>query len=107
MRRKDGPGPGGRPGRRKDDLGHRWTDGGVERAVIKIVRRLSPGFARKRINRKTRLYSDLGWDEWYVLRVVKPIRVTLHETLEDRALLNLRTVGDLVRAVWDGMESVG
>jgi hypothetical protein len=92
--------------RRKDDRGHRWTDGGVERAVIKIVRRLSPGFARKRITRKTRLHTDLGWDEWYVLRVAKPIRATLHETLEDRVVLTLKTVGDLVRCVWDGMEAV-
>ena len=29
---------------RKDDRGHRWTDLGVQRAVIRIVRRLSPGF---------------------------------------------------------------
>jgi hypothetical protein len=92
--------------RRKDDRGHRWTDRGVERAVIKIVRHLSPGFARKRITKKTRLHTDLGWDEWYVLRVVRPIRATLHENLEDRVVLTLRTVGDLVRCVWDGMEPV-
>jgi hypothetical protein len=76
----------------------------VERAVIRIVRRLSPGFARKKITRKTRLHDDLGWDEWYPLRVVKPIRRTLHETLEDRAVLALRTVGELVARVWDAME---
>jgi hypothetical protein len=92
--------------RRKDDLGHRWTAGGVERAVIKIVRRLSPGWARRRITRKTRLHTDLGWDEWYVLRVVRPIRATVHESLEDRVVLTLKTVGDLVRCVWDGMEAV-
>jgi hypothetical protein len=92
--------------RRKDERGHRWTDRGVERAVIRIVRRLSPGFARKRITKKTRLHTDLGWDEWYVLRVVKPIRATLHQTLEDRAVLKIRTVGDLVRLVWDGMKAV-
>jgi hypothetical protein len=78
----------------------------VERAVIKVVRRLSPGFARKRITKQTRLHTDLGWDEWYVLRIVKPIRAMLHETLDDRTVLTLKTVGDLVRCVWDGMESV-
>ncbi len=90
--------------RRTDDLGHRWTAGGVERAVIRIVRRLSPGFARRPIRRKTRLHQDLGWDEWYVLRVAKPIRAQLHETLEDRVVLRLRTVGDLVDRVWNAME---
>ena len=90
--------------RRKDDLGHFWTDRGVERAVIRIVRHLSPGFARKRITKKTRLHQDLGWDEWYVLRVVKPIRTTLHVQLEDRVVLELKTVGDLVGRVWGSME---
>lgn len=89
---------------RKDDRGHRWTDQGVERAVIRIVRRLSPGFGRRKITRKTRLHTDLGWDDWYVLRVVKPVRATLHETLEDRVVLALRTVGDLVSYVWNKME---
>ncbi len=90
--------------RRKDDRGHRWTERGVERAVIKIVRDLSPGWARKPIARRTRLHTDLGWDDWYVLRVTRPVRLRLHETLEDRLLLRLRTVGDLVRCVWDSME---
>jgi hypothetical protein len=89
---------------RKDDRGHRWTDKGVERALIGIVRRLSPGFGRRKITRKTRLHTDLGWDDWYVLRVVKPVRATLHETLEDRVVLALRTVGDLVSYVWNKME---
>lgn len=90
--------------RRKDDRGHTWTDRGVERAVIKIVRDLSPGFARKRITKKTRLHKDLGWDEWYVLRVVKPVRAALHERLEDRVVLTLKSVGDLVGCVWNSME---
>jgi hypothetical protein len=90
--------------KRKDDRGHLWSDRGVERAVIRIVRRLSPGFARKRITKKTRLQADLGWDAWYALRVVKPIRSTLHEKLEDRVVLGLRTVGDLVGYVWNKME---
>lgn len=89
--------------RRKDERGHRWTDGGVERAVIRIVRRLSPGWARRKIARRTRLHADLGWDEWYVLRVAKPIRLLLHVTPDDRALLRLRTVGELVALVWSRM----
>jgi len=88
---------------RKDERGHRWTDRGVERAVIRIVRRLSPGFGRRRITRKTRLHTDLGWDDWYVLRVVRPIRRTLHATLDDRLVLAAKSVGDLVSAVWNRM----
>lgn len=89
--------------RRKDDRGHRWTDRGVERAVIRIVRRLSPGWARRKLTRRTRLHTDLGWDEWYVLRLARPVRATLHVTLEDRALLAVRTVGDVVAGVWNRM----
>ncbi len=89
--------------RRKDDRGHRWTDTGVERAVIRLVRRLSPGWARRKITRRTRLHTDLGWDDWYVLRLAKPVRATLHVTLDDRALLALRTVGDVVAGVWNRM----
>ncbi|HTT68670.1 MAG TPA: hypothetical protein VMF70_11615 [Gemmatimonadales bacterium] len=89
--------------RRKDERGHWWTDGGVERAVIRIVRGLSPGWARRKIGRKTRLHADLGWDEWYVLRAAKPIRNVVHVVVDDRALLDLRTVGDLVGSVWSRM----
>ncbi len=90
--------------KRRDDRGHLWTDRGVERAVIRIVRRLSPGFSRKKITRKTRLQRDLGWDEWYALRVIKPVHAKLHERLEDRAVLRLKSVGDLVGCVWGRME---
>ncbi len=90
----------------RDERGHLWTDRGVERAVIRIVRRLAPGFARRPIGRKTRLHTDLGWDAWYVLRVVKPIRTRIHQSLEDRVVLRLRTVGDLGRYVWSRMEAV-
>ncbi len=72
--------------------------------MIRIVRRLSPGFARRRITRRTRLHQDLGWDEWYALRVVAPIRRTLHEEIEDRLVLRSRTVGELVALVWGALE---
>ena len=89
--------------RRKDDRGHRWTDTGVERAVIRIVRHLSPGWARRKITRRTRLHADLGWDDWYPLRLARPIRTTLHVRPDDRTLLALRTVGDVVADVWGRM----
>jgi hypothetical protein len=89
--------------RRKDDRGHRWTDAGVERAVIRIVRRLSPGWARRKITRRTRLHTDLGWDDWYVLRLAGPVRTTLHVSLDDRALLALKTVGEVAAGVWNRM----
>jgi hypothetical protein len=89
--------------RRKDDRGHRWTDRGVERAVIRLVRRLSPGWARRKITRRTRLHTDLGWDDWYPLRLARPVRLTLHVALDDSALLALRTVGDVASLVWNRM----
>jgi len=89
--------------RRKDDRGHRWTDAGVERAVIRIVRRLSPGWARRKITRRTRLHTDLGWDDWYVLRLGGPVRATLHVSLDDRVLLALKTVGEVAAGVWNRM----
>ncbi len=90
---------------RRDSRGHRWTEAGVERVAIKIVRDLSPGWARRKISRRTRLHDDLGWDEWYMLRLTKPVRARLHEPLDDRVVLRLRTVGDLVGCVWGGMDA--
>ena len=58
----------------------------------------------RRITGKTRLHQDLGWDEYYVLRAVRPVRATLHVALDDRSVLELKTVGDLVACVWNAME---
>lgn len=91
--------------KRKDDSGQAWEDTEVEAAIIRIVAKLSPGFPAKDIRRGTK-FGDLGWDQWYRLRVVKPIRNTLHEKLEDNVVLGLDTVGDLIDYVWSRMEDV-
>lgn len=91
--------------KRKDDSGQVWDDEQVQTAIVKIVAGLSPGFPAGDIKRATRL-DHLGWDHWYRLRVVKPIRNTLHEKLEDKVVLALDTVGDLIAYVWSRMEDV-
>ena len=80
----------------------------MERAVRRIVARLTPGKTTRAIKRATKLEADLGWDKWYKLTVVKPVRATLHETLEDNVVLyEVKTVGDLVKHVWSRMDEVG
>ena len=94
--------------KRVDDEGHRWTEAGVETAVRRIVARLTPGKTTRALKRATRLEADLGWDRWYKLKVVRPVRTTLHETLEDNVVLyEVKTVGDLVDYVWSRMDDVG
>lgn len=89
---------------RKDDSGTLWTREQVLAEVVAIVAALSPGVEAKTIVRKTRFAGDLGWDEWYVLRVIKPVRRRLHETLSDPVVKGLRMVGDLADYVWSKME---
>ena len=90
---------------RKDDGGQVWDEKEVQAAIAKIVAALAPGFPADDIKRATKL-DDLGWDRWYRLRVVKPIRRALHETLEDKVVLDLDTVGELIAYVWSRMEDV-
>ena len=93
--------------KRRNDAGHRWTEAGVERAVRRIVARLTPGKTTRAVTRAAKLEADLGWDKWYKLKVVKPVRTTLHETLEDNVILyDVKTVGDLVQYVWSRMDEV-
>lgn len=92
--------------RRRDEKGHRWTAAGVEREVIAIVAELS-GEKPKDIKRSVRFEQDLGWDAYYRLRVVKPVRARLHEQLEhDMLASKVRTVGNLIDYVWSLMEGV-
>jgi len=94
--------------KRADDKGHRWTKGGVELAVRRIVAQLTPGKTTRAIKRATRLEADLGWDKWYKLKVVAQVKKHLHETLEHNAVLyDVKTVGELVDQVWSQMDEVG
>jgi hypothetical protein len=91
---------------RRDDSGQTWTLRDVEREIAAILARLAPGWTAAAISRTTRLHDDLGFDAWGVLRVVKPVRNRLHETLSDTIVRDLRKVGELVDYVWAKMEDV-
>lgn len=91
---------------RKDSKGKVWTEEKVLRAVRSIVGKLSPGHPTRTITRKTRFAADLGWDEWYQLRLGPRVRARLRETLADAVLKKLRTVGELADHVWAKMEEL-
>jgi acyl carrier protein len=91
---------------RRDDSGQLWTLRNVEREIGAILALLAPGWTAAAIVRTTRLEDDLGFDSWGVLRVVKPVRMRLHETLSDSVVRDLKKVGDLVDYVWAKMEDV-
>jgi acyl carrier protein len=83
-----------------------WNLVQVETEIVAIVAELSPGWRPDQIGLATRFDDDLGWDEWYILSVVKKVRKRLHETLSDPVVKNLKVVGDLVKYVWSKMEEV-
>lgn len=90
--------------RRKDDTGQTWTLQEVEDEVRDIVVQRSPGFKPADISRATKFVHDLGWDQWYLIGVGKPVRKRLHESLEDSVVVSLKTLGDLADYVWGKME---
>ena len=101
-------GAGGGTLRRVDDAGHEWEEAEVEATIKDIVAALTPGGTSGALKRATRFQADLGWDKWYKLKVVKPVRRRLHETLEDNVVLyEVKTVGDLVKYVWSRMGEPG
>jgi hypothetical protein len=91
---------------RRDDSGKQWTLPQVETAVLAIVLKLAPGWSPGQVTLSTRFEADLGWDEPYMLSLVKPVRARLHETLPAGTVVGLRRVGDLVKSVWSKMEEV-
>jgi hypothetical protein len=94
--------------KRLDDAGQEWEEAEVEAAIEDIVAALTPGGTSGALKRTTRLEADLGWDKWYKLKVVKPVKRRLHESLEDNVVLyEVKTVGDLVKYVWSRMDEPG
>jgi acyl carrier protein len=90
--------------RRKDDEGKEWTADEVTAEVIAIVRDLSPGVGSAATTAKT-TFAKLGWDSWYRLRLLKPVRKRLHERLPAQIVMDkVRSVGDLRDLVWALME---
>lgn len=89
--------------RRKDDEGKEWTKDEVTAEVIAIVRDLSPGVDGA-VTAKT-TFAKLGWDSWYRLRLLTPVRKRLHERLPAQIVMDkVKNVGDLRDMVWALME---
>jgi len=94
--------------KRVDDAGQKWEEAEVEGAIKEIVAALTPGGTSGALKRVTKLEADLGWDKWYKLKVVQPVKKRLHETLENNVVLyEVKTVGDLVKYVWSRMDEPG
>lgn len=90
--------------RRRDEQGKSWTEAEVAAEVIAIVRELSPGSGAAAITLRTSL-AKLGWDSWYRLRLLKPVRNRLHERLPAQLVVDkARTVADIKDMVWALME---
>lgn len=90
--------------RRRDDEGKEWTEKEVTAEVIAIVRELSPGVGHASITAKT-TFAKLGWDSWYRLRLLKPVRKRLHERLPAQVVMDkVKNVGSLRDMVWALME---
>ena len=68
------------------------------------MRELDPGIGKRKLTRSTRLSADLGWDDWFKLSVIKPVRQRMHESLSATVVLDrVHTVGDLADYVWASM----
>jgi acyl carrier protein len=76
----------------------------VEREIVTMLAKLAPGWKTSDITSTTRLEQDFGFDEWGILRVVPPIRRRFQIDVPDGLVRRARTVGDLVKLVWDRLE---
>ena len=92
--------------KRRDESGKTWTQARMEGEIATLVARLTPGCSAVDLSRATRFRDHLGWDEWSLLRLVKPVLRQFHETLSDFLVKDLKTVGDLMDYVWSKMEDV-
>lgn len=90
--------------RRRDEAGKEWTEAEVEAAVKAIVIALNG--ADVALTRRTS-FTSLGWDRWFKLGLVAPVRRQLNEELAHPTLLSrVSNVGDLVKYIWSLMEPV-
>lgn len=91
---------------RRDDKGIAWRKAEVEMAAIAIVAANNRTTARD-IGRGTQFGKSLGWDDWYKLTLVKPVKKQLHVTLSHTMIKNdVKTVGNLVDYIWSLMEAI-
>ena len=91
---------------RRDDKGIAWRKTEVETAIIAIVADRNQSTARG-ISRSTQFGRDLGWDDWYKLTLVKPVKRQLHVALSHTMVKNdVKSVGNLADYTWSLMEGI-
>jgi len=91
---------------RRDEVRGLWTSEQVQQAIFRLVADLDAN-AAKGLKRSTRFSTDLGWDDWFKLSLIKPVKSRLHESIHEQVLLDrVKTVGDLIDYVWSKMEIV-
>lgn len=105
-KRRTAPARAGAAETRRDDKGISWRKAEVETAAAAIVAGLNHSTARG-ITRATQFGRTLGWDDWYKLTLVKPVRKQLHVTLSHTMIKNdVKSVGNLVDYIWSLMEPI-
>jgi hypothetical protein len=92
---------------RRDEQGKAWTKAEVQREVFAIVA-AKAGVPADTVFADTRFGDGgLGWDAWYKLSVIKPVKTRLHETLSHAIVKNdVDSVGQLITYIWSLMEEI-
>lgn len=89
---------------RRDDKGIAWRESEVATAAIGIVARLN-GSSAAGITKSTQFGKNLGWDDWYKLSLIRPVKRQLHEQLAHPVVKNdVKTVGNLIDYIWSLMD---
>jgi hypothetical protein len=91
---------------RRDDAGDLWTAAQVMRELAAIVCALDDNLKPADVTRSASFAGDFGWDDWFKLRLRKPVEKRLHESLSAFVIVErVKTVGDLADYVWSSMEA--
>src|SRR5215471_1287241 len=91
---------------RRDDAGNVWNAAQVLAEIAAIVCALDDNLTAADVVRSASFADDFGWDEWFKLRLRKPVEKRLHESLSAYLIIErVKTVGDLVDYVWSSMEN--
>ena len=94
------------PELRRDDAGQTWSLEQVVAEITSIVCALDDNLTPQEVKRSATFSGDLGWDDWFKMRLRKPIEKRLHESLSAFLIMErVKTVGDLVDYVWSSMEA--
>jgi len=91
---------------RRDDAGQAWSLEQVTAEIANILCALDDNLTPKDVKRSASFSGDLGWDDWFKLRLRKPIERRLHESLSAFLIMErVKTVGDLIDYLWSSMEA--